>query len=60
MDVGLNGFSEVTTLLSLPSLKHTLQLLWQEPGRREGGQLFGRDCATWCLPAVDKGGQMAS
>lgn len=40
-DARLNGFSEVTTLSSLPSL---LLLLWQEPGRTEGEQLFGRDC----------------
>lgn len=55
MEIGV-----VTTLLSLLSLRHTLLLLRQEAGRAEGEQLFGRDCATWCLPAVYKGAQMAS
>lgn len=57
MDVGLNGFSVVTTLLSLPSLKHTLLLLWQEPGRTEGrgvSLLFTR-VGRWQVRTLERG-----
>lgn len=49
-DAGLNGFSVVTTLSSLASLRHTLLLLWQEP--RQNSYLAGAVCymvSSCCL-----------